>query len=64
MSFGPELDASRTVPRKTEVVATLSPFAYTDEFEREAEIFVEDFKGLTVLKVKVVAVKTPTGASP
>jgi len=52
------------VPPRTEIVGTLTLTAYDPEFEVHADIFVEDFKGLTVLKIKAVGAKTIARSDP
>ncbi len=45
-------------------MATLTLTAYTADFEVHADIFVEDFKGLTVLQIKAVGAKTIARSDP
>jgi hypothetical protein len=51
-------EPTTTVPPKSEVAATLTLTAYTPGSEVEAEIYVEDLPGLTVLKVMAGGAKS------
>lgn len=52
------------MPPRTEIVGILTLMAPPPDFVVHADIFVEDFKGLTVLKIKAVGAKTVARSEP
>jgi hypothetical protein len=62
MSFGPKLEPTITVPPRAEVVGTLTIIPATPGFE--VDVFVEDHKGLAVLRLSAKGARPPGPQRP